>query len=568
MKIKFIKQLVVIGICAAAFFGCTDSSDGDGSFQGMSDGNTIVEKFSALTDTTPISTSAEGSCNNQKYVLSLKSDKGFNVVNNDTASYTASVTADGVPVSDGEILFKIFKEYNDGTEFNSVWKTVTMVNGKAVLVQDLCADYLYDTQIYRVKAIYKLPDSRELSTALYQSVGTYDAGMKIEMTPPVAHGGETVQFAVSFNIPENAPIPAGEFHVQMSGAVSSNKYVQVSGGKATFSVTFPKSGPSGAVDILVYYQDKSYNCGKRFMVVPEYKDGEQIASGDVPAAKPAISSKSADGYTITLTSDEGYSVVTHQPVVYTATVNKDDGTPAEGRIKLSIEKEYRDWTSDEVFSQTYDIINGKVEYVVDTYADYLYDTQDLTVKAIYTLPNGKTLSTSFGQNVGIGTPSFTITQNPEVAHAGDTVTFTAKLTAVAQAPSISGTLSVTYVVDGEYEPKIEVPMLNGTATFTRKIGDTPTDIRLYYKDSSYNFSAIITVVPAKYRLGDVNDDHTVDALDYALLKMYLLNETTVLPHPQYKIIADVNGDKSIDAIDLAQVKLYLLGTITKFPADI
>ena len=567
MKRKFISLLVVIGICAAAFFGCTDSADGDESFQGMPDGNTVMESASALTDTTPISTSAEGTCNNQKYVLSLKSDKGFNVVNNDTVIYTASVTADGVPISDGSILFKIFKEYNDGTEFNTVWKTVTLVNGKAVLVQDLCAEYLYETQKYRVKAIYKLPDSSEISTGFNQIVGTYDAKMKVEMSPTVAHGGETVQFTVSFNIPGNVPIPAGEIHVLLRGAVSSSKDIQLSGGKATFPVTFPKSGPGGAVDILVYYQDKSYQCGKRFMVIPEYNDGEQVAPGDAVAEKPATSSKSADGYTITLSSDEGYSLVTNQPVVYTAAVKKDDGTPAEGEVKLSIEKEYRDWTIDEVFSLTYDIINGKAEYVVDTYADYLYDTQDLTVKAIYTMPNGKKLSTSFNQNVGYGKPSFSITQNPQVICAGDTATFIAKLTAPAQAPAISGTLNVTFVENGVHDPEIEVPMINGTATFTRQIGTSPVEVRLYYTDSSYRTASVFTVIASKYRLGDVNDDGSVDAIDMALLKKYLLNESDSLPHQDYRKVADVNGDGNIDSIDFALIKSYLLGKITNFPAD-
>ena len=567
MKRKFIGKLILTGICAVAFFSCGDSADGDGSSQDMSDGSASSRKAAALTDTTPITTSAEGMCDNQKYVLTLKSDKGFNVVNNQTVIYTASVTVDGKPVSDGEILFRIFKVYNDGTEYNPVWKTLAMVNGKAVLAQDLCADYLYDTQKYRIRATYRMPDSKELSAGLSQSVGTYDAGMKVGMSPSVAHGGETVQFTVSFNLPSNVPVPSGEIEVQLGESLNSKTYVQVSGGKAIFPVKFPKSGPAGAVDILVYYKDKGYECGKRFMVVPEYNEGEQVASGDIPAVKPATSSKSAGGYTLTLTSDEGTSIVTHQPVIYTATVKKDDGTPVEGRVRLSVTKEYRDWTTGSAFDRTYDIINGKVSFVVDTFADYLYDTQDLTVKALYTMPDGSILSTSFGQDVGFGKPDFTITQNPQVACEGDTVTFTAKLTSGAQSPSISGTLSVTCVEDGEYDPKLEVPMVNGTATFTRKIGTAPVEIRLYYEDKSYKTGKLFTVVPSKYRLGDVNDDHSVDAIDMALLKKYLLNGLEELPHPEYRIVADVNGDGNIDAIDLALVKSYLLGKITVFPAD-
>ncbi len=566
MKRKFIGQLVLIGICAAALFSCGDSADSDGTPQGISDERSLIEKTPTLTDTTPISTSVEGVCTNQKYVLSLKSSKGYNVVNNQTVTYTASVTVDGAPVSGGEILFKMFKEYNDGTEDNAAWKTVTMVNGKAVFMKELCADYLYETQKYRIKAIYRMPDSKELVTGFSQSVGTYDPAMKIEMTPSVAHGGETVQFTVSFNVPKNEPLPAGELEVLLREALNSKTYVQVSGGKAVFSVKFPKSGPGGAVDILAYYKDKGYDCGKRFMVVPEYNQGEQAVPGDISAEKPSTSSKSADGYTISLSSDEGYSIVTHQPVVYTAKVTKDDGTPAEGRVKLSITKDYRDLTSGSAFDRTYDIINGKVSFVVDTYADYLYETQDLGVKAAYTLPSGKILSTSFGQNVGLGTPSFTITHNPEVICVDDTVTFTAKLAFASQAPSITGTLKVTFVEDGVYKP-VEIPMVNGSATFTRKFGSAPVEIRLYYTDDSYKSAAVFTMVPSKYRMGDVNDDHSVDSIDMALLKKYLLSESDVLPHPDYKIVADVNGDGEIDSIDFALIKSYLLGKISKFPAD-
>lgn len=567
MKRKLIGQLILTGICAAAFFSCGDSAEGDGSSQDMSDGSAAAKKAAVLTDTTPFTVSAEGTCKNQKYVLSLKSDRGYNVVNNQKVTYTASVTVDGVPVQDGEILFKIFEVYNDGSENNKVWTTVTMVNGKAVLAQELCAEYLYETQRYRIRAIYRMPDSKELSTGFYQSVGTYDAGMKIEMSPSVAHGGETVYFTVSFNLPKNVPVPADQLHVQMIGAINSETYVQVSDGKAVFPVKFPKSGPGGAVDMIVYYKDKGYDCGKRFMIVPEYNEGEQIAPGDMPAAKPSTSTKTADGYTITLTSDEGESIVTRQQVRYTATVIKDDGTPAEGKVRLSVMKDYNDWTSRSAYDQTYDIINGKASFVVDTYAEYMYNSQNFTVKAIYTQPNGKTLSATIGQGVGFGTPSFAITQNPQVVCEGDTVTFSVKLTTPAQAPSISGPLNVTYVVDGEYEPAIEVPMANGTATFTRKIGSAPVEIRLYYEDKSYKTAKQFTVVPAKYRLGDVNNDHSVDAIDMALLKKYLLGESERLPHPEYQIVADVNGDGNIDAIDLALVKSYLLGKITVFPAD-
>ncbi|PYG86541.1 endoglucanase [Ruminiclostridium sufflavum DSM 19573] len=60
-------------------------------------------------------------------------------------------------------------------------------------------------------------------------------------------------------------------------------------------------------------------------------------------------------------------------------------------------------------------------------------------------------------------------------------------------------------------------------------------------------------------LGDVNDDGTIDALDFAALKMYMLSGKEINLKN-----ADVNKDGNVDAIDYAKVKLYLLGGITQF----
>lgn len=66
-------------------------------------------------------------------------------------------------------------------------------------------------------------------------------------------------------------------------------------------------------------------------------------------------------------------------------------------------------------------------------------------------------------------------------------------------------------------------------------------------------------------IGDVNKDGNKDAIDFALVKKYLLTQDgTGLD----LVAADVNGDKTIDAIDFAIYKQYLLGVITKFPAEV
>jgi inhibitor of cysteine peptidase len=60
--------------------------------------------------------------------------------------------------------------------------------------------------------------------------------------------------------------------------------------------------------------------------------------------------------------------------------------------------------------------------------------------------------------------------------------------------------------------------------------------------------------------GDLNDDLRVNALDYALMKSLLLENTST-----YKKAADVNGDKEFNALDLSIMKQFLLGSILRFP---
>jgi endoglucanase len=63
--------------------------------------------------------------------------------------------------------------------------------------------------------------------------------------------------------------------------------------------------------------------------------------------------------------------------------------------------------------------------------------------------------------------------------------------------------------------------------------------------------------------GDANGDKVVDAIDYALLKQYLLGKAT-LPANSMKLV-DLNKDNTVDAIDLAIFKMYLLGQVSSLP---
>ncbi len=65
--------------------------------------------------------------------------------------------------------------------------------------------------------------------------------------------------------------------------------------------------------------------------------------------------------------------------------------------------------------------------------------------------------------------------------------------------------------------------------------------------------------------GDLNGDNSVDATDYALMKMYLLGAISDFPVENDTLAADLNGDGEIDAIDFAVFKKFLLGDITQLP---
>ncbi len=66
-------------------------------------------------------------------------------------------------------------------------------------------------------------------------------------------------------------------------------------------------------------------------------------------------------------------------------------------------------------------------------------------------------------------------------------------------------------------------------------------------------------------IGDVNSDYTVDSLDYAAMKSYLLGNIKDFPAADDQWTGDVNGDKEINSIDYALIKSYLLGIIMEFP---
>jgi hypothetical protein len=60
----------------------------------------------------------------------------------------------------------------------------------------------------------------------------------------------------------------------------------------------------------------------------------------------------------------------------------------------------------------------------------------------------------------------------------------------------------------------------------------------------------------------------VDALDFALMKQYMLGSIKVFPSPDGLEAADVDGSGGIDALDFALIKQYLLKMLDKFPIEV
>lgn len=69
------------------------------------------------------------------------------------------------------------------------------------------------------------------------------------------------------------------------------------------------------------------------------------------------------------------------------------------------------------------------------------------------------------------------------------------------------------------------------------------------------------------KVGDVNADGNIDAIDFVQLKQYLLGIITDFPASDDLYVADLNGDGSINSLDFATMKQYLLGIIESFPAQ-
>lgn len=66
-------------------------------------------------------------------------------------------------------------------------------------------------------------------------------------------------------------------------------------------------------------------------------------------------------------------------------------------------------------------------------------------------------------------------------------------------------------------------------------------------------------------IGDVNGDNSVNSVDYAHMRMFLLGIIDDFPVADDLWAADVNGDDKINSIDFGFMRSYLLGMIDEFP---
>ncbi len=87
----------------------------------------------------------------------------------------------------------------------------------------------------------------------------------------------------------------------------------------------------------------------------------------------------------------------------------------------------------------------------------------------------------------------------------------------------------------------------------------------FWKDSLYQYSQLIFkgMDNPEVKLGDINSDGQIDAIDFQLLKKHLLGLETITNLK----LADLDANGDVNAIDFSLLKQYLLGSITVFPGQ-
>lgn len=82
-----------------------------------------------------------------------------------------------------------------------------------------------------------------------------------------------------------------------------------------------------------------------------------------------------------------------------------------------------------------------------------------------------------------------------------------------------------------------------------------------------NMSLVKKSSASTFVYGDIDGNGTVDSIDFALLRKYLLGMIDSFEYEYGTKAADVNADDKIDAVDFALMRKYILKFITTFPAE-
>lgn len=145
-----------------------------------------------------------------------------------------------------------------------------------------------------------------------------------------------------------------------------------------------------------------------------------------------------------------------------------------------------------------------------------------------------------------------------------------------------------YVSAYKGDNKVVIVAINkGTSAISQKFtlqGGSLSGVSTWVSDSSKNLAAgainiagstftaqlpaqsvttFVGALGASAKLGDLNADGGIDALDLMAMKKHLLG-TELVKNP---VLADLDASGEVDAIDFALLKQYLLGSITKFPGE-
>jgi len=81
----------------------------------------------------------------------------------------------------------------------------------------------------------------------------------------------------------------------------------------------------------------------------------------------------------------------------------------------------------------------------------------------------------------------------------------------------------------------------------------------------YNILCFVPVSSAQLQIGDVNGDGSIDSIDFAYMKKFLLKGNVTFPVQDPLWVGDLDDDGYINSIDFALMRKYLLGKIKEFP---